>query len=92
MTSRHFKESGDVLEGETCEIRLQEIDKRPNKIWKLAKYEENTLWECSQLGVKAPKSIFDTLLWFFTLHFRSRGRQKHLSTNIEEFSFSKEDN
>ena len=65
--------------------------KRPNRSFSLTKAEEETLWDCGQLGSSTPVSLVNTIWWLFTQHFGIRGRQEHHSMKVEDFTFKKDD-
>ena len=63
LNSRLFKGSRDVLEGKARLQREKGLGEKPNKTNSLTRQEENTLWECGQLGDKTSKSIIAALWW-----------------------------
>ena len=81
IKDRQFMTSRAVLEG-----------KRPNRSFSLTKAEEETLWDCGQLGSSTPVSLVNTIWWLFTQHFGIRGRKEHHSMKVEDFTFKKDDN
>ena len=56
------------------------------------KQEEETLWNCGQLGISTPMAIINTLWFLLTQHFGLRGRQVHHTMNIEDFTIMLDDN
>ena len=80
-----------MLEGNARLLREKILGKNPNKTNSSTRQEEDTLWECGQLGDKAPKSIIATLWWQLTQHFGQRGRQEHHLMRAENVSFRKDE-
>ena len=86
LTSRHFLNSRNVLEGKARLLREQGKGKRPNKSCSLGNDEIEQLWQSGQFGYHSA-----TLWWLFNFHFGLRGRQKHHSMKIKNFTFKKHD-
>ena len=65
--------------------------KRPHRAQSLNAEEEETLWECEQLGTFIPESLTNTVFWLLIQHFGLRGRQQHHDI-MEDFCFAKDNN
>ena len=91
LTSRHFLNSRNVLEGKARLLREQGKGKLPSKSCSLSNDEIEQLWESGQLGYHSPMALINTLWWLFTLHFGLRGRKEHHNMKIEDFTFNKRD-
>ena len=89
LTSRHFLNSRNVLEGKARLLREQGKGKRPQKSCSLSNHEREQLWQSGQFGYHSPMSLINTLRWLLTPHFGLRGRQEHHSMKIEDFTFKK---
>ena len=78
--------SQKVLEGKARYLRQElGMGKRPNKSSSLTKDEEETLWDCGQLGPKNPRSLLNTKWFLLTQHFGLRGRQEHYTILVQDF-------
>ena len=82
LTSRHFLNSRNVLEGKARLLREQGKGKRPNKSCRLSNDEIEQLWQSGQFGYHSPMALINTLWWLFTLYFGLRGRQEHHNMKI----------
>ena len=91
LTSRHFLNSRNVLEGKARLLREQGKGKLPNKSCSLSNDEIEQLWESGQLDYHSPMALINTVWWLFTLHFGLRGRKEHHNMKIEDFTFNKRD-
>ena len=76
-----------MLEGKAGLLREKGLAKKSNKTNRLTRQEEDILWECGQLGDKAPKSCSATFWWQLTQRFGLQGRQEHHSMRVEDFLF-----
>ena len=90
LTSRHFLNSRNVLEGKTRLLRVQGKGKRSNKSCSLSHDEIEQLQQSSRFGYHLRVSLISTLWWFFTLYFGIRD-QEHHNMKIEDFTFKKHD-
>ena len=86
IRDRKFATSQAVLEGKARLLREQGKGKRPNKACSLTSAEEESLWECCQLGASTALSLINTIWWQFTQHFGLRGRQEHHNMKVEDFT------
>ena len=77
LTSRHFMNSRNVLEGKAILVREQGKGKRLNKSCSFRHGQKEQLWQPGQFGYHSPMSVTNTLWWLFTLHFGVRGHRKH---------------
>ena len=82
LTSRHFLNSRNVLEGKARLLREQGKGKRPNKSCRLSNDEMEQLWQSGQFGYHSPMALINTLWWLFTLYFGLKGRQEHHNMKI----------
>ena len=91
LTSRHFLNSRNVLEGKARLLREQGRDKRPSKSSSLSNGKIEQLWQSGQFGYHSPMALINTLRCLFTLHFGLRGHQEHYNMKIEDFTFKNHD-
>ena len=68
IKDRSFASSNAVFEEKARFIRENGKGKRPNKAVSLTKEEEETLWECGQLGTQNSSALINTIWWQFTMH------------------------
>ena len=92
LKDEKFNESNVILEGKARALRDIGIGYRPNRSRPLTQQEEETLWNCGQLGISTPMAIINTLWFLLTQHFGLRGRQEHHTMNIEDFTIMLDDN
>ena len=86
ITDPEFKTSRDVLEGKARILREKGMGKRPNAACALTKEQEEMLWEKRKLGAISPEVLLHTI-WFNNIqHFGQRGRQEHVSMNVNNFN------
>ena len=86
-----FKDNNVILEGKARALRDISMGNRPNRSRSFIQQEEETLWNCGQLGISIPMVIINT--WFhLTQHFGLRGRQEHHTMNTEDFTVVLDDN
>ena len=88
LKDEKFNESNVILEGKARALRDIGMGNRPNRSRPLTQQEEETLWNCGQLGISTPMAIINTLWFRLTQHFGLRGRQEHHTMNIEDFTIS----
>ena len=91
LTSKHFLNSRNILEGKARLLREQGKGKRPNKGCSLSNDKIEQLWQSGQFGYHSPMTLINTLWWRFTLYFSFRGRQEHHNMKTEDFTFKKHD-
>ena len=91
IRDREFHQSKLVLEGKVKCLRQQGKGKRPNAANALTAEEEKMLWSEQSLGDCSPRVLSQTMWWILTQHFGLRGRQKHHSMEVEDFSFCVDD-
>ena len=89
LTSRHFLNSRNVLEGKAKLLREQGKGKRPNKSCILSNDKIEQLWQSGQFSYHSPMALINTLWRLFTLYFGLRRRQEHHNMKTEVFTFKK---
>ena len=63
LKDEKFNESNVILEGKARALRDIGMGNHRNKSRPLTQQEEETLWNCGQLGISTPVAIINTL-WF----------------------------
>ena len=91
LTSIHFLNFRNVLEGKATLLREQGKGKHPNKSCSLSNGKIKQLWQSGQFGYFSPMALINTLWWLFTFHFGLRGRKEHHNMKIKDFTFKKHD-
>ena len=91
LTSRHFLNSRNILEGKARLSREQGKGTRPNKSCSLSHDEIEQLWQSGKSGYNSPMAPINTLWWLITIHFGLRGHQEHHNMKIKDFTFKKHD-
>ena len=84
-----IQQSNVILEGKARALRDIGTGNRPNRSGPLPQQEEETMWNCGQLGISTSMAIINTLWFLLTQHFGLRGRQEHHTMNLEDFTITK---
>ena len=85
LFGREFSSCKKVLDGKVRELRAAGKGKKPSKACSLTNDEEETLWNCGQLGAHNSRSLLNTVWWSVVQSFGMRGRDSHYSLRMEEF-------
>ena len=84
LRDKEFVKSRKVLNGKAIELHEMGKGKRPMKADAINEDEEDHLWNSGVLGNNDPVSLNHTMLFLFSLHFGTRGRQEHHQIMIQD--------
>lgn len=73
LTSDLFQPSCEVLAARRKQLKRIRLGNRPNKADSFTDDMIDTMWEKDVLGSHTPKSLQNTLIYFFTMRFGFRG-------------------
>ena len=85
LVDTEFKTSRDVLEGKARALREKGMGKKPNAANALTGAQEQLLWDKRKLGPISPQVLLHTMWYNNTQHFGQRGRQEHITMDINNF-------
>lgn len=73
MQDKEFETSREVLQSKRKLLKGEGKGNKPNKADYLDNEMINELWDCKELGDHSPKSLLNTIFFYFTIGFGFRG-------------------